>query len=79
MHVEKQVIFTVTDIGPENLIIGIDWLRKHNPEIDWKEGQFMLNYCDQPEPAPVMVKPRIQKKKVSWVKLKDPKEEQVSL
>ena len=32
-HVERTV-FTVTDIGPENVIIGIDWLRYHNPSID---------------------------------------------
>ena len=76
-HVEERAIFTVADIGPEDLIIGIDWLRKHNPEIDWKEGQFTLDCCEEPEPVRSKVKPRIQKKKVTWVKLKDPEEEEL--
>ena len=56
-HVEKQAIFTVADIGPEDLIIGIDWLRKHNLEIDWKEGQLTLDCCEKPEPVRSKVKP----------------------
>lgn len=43
-HVEKTV-FTITDIGPEDVIIGIDWLRRHNPEINWDEGTLKLNRC----------------------------------
>ncbi|KAF9807545.1 hypothetical protein IEO21_08160 [Rhodonia placenta] len=29
------MVFTVMDIGPENVIVRLDWLCKHNPEIDW--------------------------------------------
>lgn len=45
-HVEK-VVFTVTDIGPEDVIIGLDWLRKHNPEVDWKEGSLRMSRCPE--------------------------------
>lgn len=43
-HKEKAV-FTVTDIGPEDVIIGIDWLRNHNPSIDWYEGIVVMDGC----------------------------------
>ena len=45
-HVEK-VIFTVTDIGSEDVIVGLDWLRKHNPEIDWDQGMLRLLRCPE--------------------------------
>lgn len=38
----KKTVFTVTDIGPEDVIVGLDWLCKHNPEIDWETGSFKL-------------------------------------
>lgn len=43
-HKEKAV-FTVTDIGPEDVIIGINWLRKYNPSIDWYEGIVVMDGC----------------------------------
>lgn len=42
---EERAVFTVTDIGPENVIIGIDWLRYHNPSIDWYEGIVVMDRC----------------------------------
>ena len=42
---EEKVVFTVTDIGPEDVILGLDWLREHNPEIDWEQGSFKLSRC----------------------------------
>lgn len=32
---KKKAVFTITNIGPEDIIIEIDWLRNHNPSIDW--------------------------------------------
>ena len=37
-HHEKAV-FEVCDLGKSNIIIGFTWLKKHNPEIDWKTGK----------------------------------------
>ena len=45
-HREKAV-FTMADIGPEDVIIGIDWLRKHNPEVDWEQGTLRLSRCPE--------------------------------
>ena len=44
---EERTIFTVTDIGPEDVIIGIDWLRYHNPSIDWYEGVIKMDRCPE--------------------------------
>lgn len=35
---DKEWDFLVTDLGPENVILGLLWLREVNPQIDWKEG-----------------------------------------
>lgn len=35
---DKEWDFLVTDLGPENMILGLPWLREVNPQIDWKEG-----------------------------------------
>jgi hypothetical protein len=43
-HKEKAV-FMVTDLGSDDVTIGIDWLRYHNPEIDWNAGKFALTRC----------------------------------
>ena len=29
--------FYVTTLGDQNLILGLPWLEKHNPNIAWKE------------------------------------------
>ena len=34
--------FLVTDLGPEEVVLGLPWLRKVNPEIDWAEGTLSL-------------------------------------
>ena len=30
--------FYVTGLGNQKVILGLPWLRTHNPEIEWKEG-----------------------------------------
>ena len=37
--------FLVADIGRQDLIIGMSFLREHNPEIDWKNGQLEFSRC----------------------------------
>lgn len=43
-HMEK-VAFSVIDIGPKDLIIGLNWLWKHNPDIGWETGLLKLSRC----------------------------------
>ena len=37
--------FLVTDIGKQNLILGLSYLRHHNPEINWKTEQIEFARC----------------------------------
>ena len=37
--------FFVTDIGSKDMIVGMTWLRSHNPDIDWKKGKVEFNRC----------------------------------
>jgi hypothetical protein len=32
---EPRIWFLVMDIGARDILLGLPWLRKHNPEIDW--------------------------------------------
>ena len=43
-HANSQM-FAITNIGYDDVIIGIDWLREHNPEIDWAEGTVRMSRC----------------------------------
>ena len=35
--------FLVTDIGDIDVILGIDWLKKWNPKIDWTGGRIWMD------------------------------------
>ena len=37
--------FLVTDIGRQNLILGLSYLHKHNPEINWKSRSMEFTRC----------------------------------
>ena len=43
-HLE-QLTMAVADIGDDDIIMGIDWLRHHNPTIDWTNDVVDLNRC----------------------------------
>ncbi|ESK87519.1 pro-pol protein [Moniliophthora roreri MCA 2997] len=36
---EFQENFMISGIGDENIILGLPWLRYHNPQIDWEMGE----------------------------------------
>lgn len=42
---EEEVKMSVTDIGEDDLILGLPWLRRHNPAIDWRSGHMEMNDC----------------------------------
>ena len=35
---EEWTDFLVTDLGGEDVILGLPWLRRVNPSIDWEKG-----------------------------------------
>jgi len=41
----ERALFAVTGLGRQNLILGITWLREHNPEIDWRTGKVEMTRC----------------------------------
>ena len=43
-HAEK-LWCAVTCLGKVPLILGHDWLKKHNPDIDWTTGDVKLSRC----------------------------------
>ncbi len=42
---KELVELYVTDIGDHNIILGTDWLDKHNPSINWAGTQVDFNQC----------------------------------
>ncbi|VDC04626.1 unnamed protein product [Peniophora sp. CBMAI 1063] len=43
----ERITCDVADIGDDNIILGISWLRQHNPHIDWARSSitFTSPYC----------------------------------
>ena len=38
----ERCTFEVVNLGKTCLILGMTWLKKHNPEIDWKTGNILF-------------------------------------
>jgi hypothetical protein len=45
-HTNTQ-LFLVTNIGKQSIIIGMSFLKKHNPEFDWKGGDLHFTRCPE--------------------------------
>ena len=43
-HME-QLEFAVADLGTHDLFIGHEWLKLHNPNIDWKTLKIRFDQC----------------------------------
>jgi hypothetical protein len=43
-HLERS-LFTVTSLGRQNLILGLPWLQKHKPKINWVTGEVKMSRC----------------------------------
>lgn len=43
-HREKMT-FGIVNLGKNKMILGHDWLKKHNPEVDWVEGHVDFKRC----------------------------------
>ena len=41
----EQVIAEVMDLGKNQVILRYTWLKKHNPDIDWTNGEVKMIYC----------------------------------
>jgi hypothetical protein len=55
--------FLVAELGDDNTMIGIEWIKKHNPKIDWSHGTLQFTRCPsncqtkktQPDTRPTLI------------------------
>jgi len=38
----ERMLLAVSRLGKQNLILGYDWLKDHNPKIDWEKGEVEI-------------------------------------
>ena len=43
-HKELMTLYA-TSLGKDSIFIGHDWLKKHNPDIDWTTGEVNMTRC----------------------------------
>ena len=41
----ERMLLAVSGLGKQNLILGYDWLKDHNPKIDWEKGEVKMTCC----------------------------------
>jgi hypothetical protein len=41
----ERTQFAVTCLGKQSMILGSNWLRNHNPEIDWQTKDIKMSRC----------------------------------
>jgi len=40
----ERMLLAVSGLGKQNLILGYDWLKDHNPKIDWEKGKVKMTH-----------------------------------
>ncbi|SJL08318.1 uncharacterized protein ARMOST_11681 [Armillaria ostoyae] len=51
----EHIDFAITDLGSQDLYLGHDWLKRHNPVINWDMGTIIFGRCQcvrNPFPLP---------------------------
>jgi hypothetical protein len=51
--IEEWRVFWVTDLGPEDVVLGLPWLRSANPTIDWAKGRMKVDSTSEGNDAKV--------------------------
>ena len=41
----EEISWDVVDIVDHDFVLGIPWLRQHNPDIDWETGVLTFQKC----------------------------------
>jgi len=41
----ERMLLAVSGLGKQSLILGYDWLKDHNPRINWKKGEVEMTRC----------------------------------
>jgi len=42
---KKTTEMAITNIGWHDILLGTDWFRAHNPQIDWAKNKLRLDRC----------------------------------
>jgi len=41
----ERMLLAVSRLGKQSLILGYDWLKDHNPKIDWEKEEVEMTRC----------------------------------
>jgi len=41
----KRMLLAVSGLGKQSLILGYNWLKDHNPKVDWEKGEVEMTCC----------------------------------
>jgi len=41
----ERMLLAVSGLGKQSLILGYNWLKDHNPKIDWEKGEVEITRC----------------------------------
>jgi len=41
----ERMLLAVSGLGKQSLILGYDWLKNHNPKINWEKGEVEMTRC----------------------------------
>jgi len=41
----ERMLLAISGLGKQSLILGYDWLKDHNPKIDWEKGEVEMTRC----------------------------------
>ena len=43
---QEVLRFYVSDLGKDEIILGHNWLKRHNPNINWRDASITLSRCN---------------------------------
>jgi hypothetical protein len=76
-HYHKECSeFYVTAIGTHNIILGTDWLKAHNPEVNWTTSQLALTHCPRScslSTTPIIIRPTMINSPATMISLLEPR------
>ena len=41
----ERAYFAVTSLGRQKMLLGMPWLKEHNPEVNWQSGDVKMSRC----------------------------------
>jgi len=41
----KRMLLAISRLGKQSLILGYNWLKDHNPKVDWEKEKVEMTHC----------------------------------